>query len=251
MEAPPRVTERIAAELLAPVRRETGRGSLFGPNNNDAAVAGKDPFASLPVLGAVRQFIDNERRRTRRMIINLVLVFAVVLMSFVAAFVYIAEVQMRRVKSDLEAGQKTIAAAAAQIGVLKNDIAEEAQKLNRQLADGGQQAASALAAVQTLDASITNAVSQLGALKANNADVVNLKSQSMKALSDMDSKWNSLNDRLDELAQQNFFLRARLSGKAGGQLSAPILAAPGREGIFLDLSPSNSGSRINWRLPMP
>ena len=92
MEAPPRVTERIAAELLAPVRRETGRGSLFGPNNNDAAVAGKDPFASLPVLGAVRQFIDNERRRTRRMIINLVLVFAVVLMSFVAAFVYIAEV---------------------------------------------------------------------------------------------------------------------------------------------------------------
>lgn len=251
MEAPPRVTERIAAELLTPVRRDAGRGSIFGPHSSDSALAGKDAFASLPVLGAVRQFIDNERRRTRRMIINLVLLFAVVLMFFFAAFMYVAEVQMRRVKSDLEEGQKTIAVAASQIGVLKKDIAEEAQKLNRQFAAGGQQAASALAAVKMLDATITNAFSEMEFLKANAEDVAYLKAQNMKALRDLDNKWSLLNDRLDELSQQNYSLKARLAGKSGGQSYPPILASPGREGIFLDLAPSNTGARINWRLPMP
>lgn len=252
VDAPPKVTQRIAAELLSPAKREAGRGIVPRAGlDGGTALAGKDPFASLPVLGAVRQFIDNERRRTRRMILNLVLLFAVVLMSFVAAFIYIAEIQLGRVKTDLEKGQATISAAASQIGSLKKDIAEEAQRLDRQLAEGGKQAEAALAAVKTLDAGITNAVAELQSLKSKIGSVDDLKSESITALRDLDSKWIALSDRLDELSRQNFSLQARLAEKPNSPPYAQVLSAVGGEGIMLDLAASNSESRINWRLPMP
>ena len=239
------MTERIAAELLAPVRRETGR-------DGDVALAGKDAFASLPVLGAVRQFIDNERRRTRRMILSLVTLFAVVLMVFVVAFIYVAGVQMNRVKTDLEKGQQEIAAAASQIVTLKKDITDEAQKLNKQFVDGEKQAAAALQAVQSLDASITGAVGELQLLKKNINGTDDFKRQSMKALADLEMRWSDLSSRFDALSQQNVFLRSKLAEKPVASSYVPVVATAARdEGIILDMAPSNAERRINWRLPMP
>ncbi|MEI6809453.1 MAG: hypothetical protein WCN95_12090 [bacterium] len=241
------MTERITAELLAPVRRDIGR-------DGDTSLAGKDAFASLPVLGAVRQFIDNERRRTRRMIQSLLLLFAVVLIGFISAFIYIAAVQMRQVRTSLENGQKTIAAAASQIDVMKKDITDEAQKLNARLADGGKQAELAMTAVKALDASITNAVMELQMLKRNLDGVDDLKSQNIKTLSDLDLKWNLLSSRMETLSKQNSLLRARLEGRPDGQPPpyAPVMPPVVKEkGISLDIATSNAERRINWRLPMP
>lgn len=247
VEVPPRMTERITAELLAPVRREIVR-------NGDNSLAGKDAFASLPVLGAVRQFIDNERRRTRRMILSLVLLFAVVLLGFISAFIYIFDVQMRQVRINLDNGQKTIAAAASQMDVMKKDITEEAQKLSARLADGGKQAELAMTAVKALDASITNAVLELQVLKRDLDSVDDLKNQNIKTLGDLDMKWNSLSSRMDALSQQNSLLRARLEGRPDDSPPsyAPVMPHVVREkGILLDIAPSNAERRINWRLPMP
>lgn len=256
MEVPPKMTQRIAAELLAPVRREAGR-------DGNSALAGKDAFASLPVLGAVRQFIDNERRRTRRMILNLVLLFAVVLLAFIGAFIYLADIQMRHVKKDLQKGQETIAAAASEIGRIKQGIAEETEKLNRQLAEGGKQAELAMTAVQTLDAGMTNAVVELQLLKRNLDGADDLRSRNVKVMSDLEMKWNTLSSRLEELARQNSILRAKLDGRpdipsygtaapatvAGGEETATVVGRT--QGILLDLAPSNAELRINWRLPIP
>lgn len=244
------MTERIAAELLAPVRRDTAR-------EGSTALAGKDSFASLPVLGAIRQFIDSERRRTRRMILTLVALFAVVLLCFIVAFIYVAGFQMRQVEARLENGQKVIAAAASQIDTMKQNITAEAQKLNARLEDGGKQAELAMNAVKTLDATITNAVFELQRLKQDLDGVDALKNQNIRALSDFDTRWNSLNSRLDALSHQNAILRARLEGGAGGPDSAPppyaVVQAPAvkEKAIAMDLAPSNTERKINWRLPMP
>ncbi len=240
------MTERIAAELLAPVKRESSR-------DGDNALAGRDAFASLPVLGAVRQFIDNERRRTRRMILSLVLMFAVILVGLVGIFIFVAEVQMRRVKVDLENGQRSIANAASQIGMLKKEITEEAQRLSLRLADGGKQAESALAAVKFLDMSITNAVLELQILKHSMSSVDELRDRSGMMLENLAGKWNSLNMRLDALAEQNSVLRARLASRGEDiETSEPVMAATiPREEAYLSPAPTNTGLKFNWRLPVP
>lgn len=251
MELPPTVTERLSGSLQVPVRKGFG-GNINLPRAASAdslTFVGGDPLASLPVLGAVRQFIDNERRRTRRLLVSLILLFAVLMVLFLVAGAFVVSRLLGDVKADVAEDRIRIEAAASRVDGVQKGLADETSKLKSELLDGTRKANTALSAVERVDLKMTNTLTELSTLKKNlGANVAEMKMNTV-TLNDLNTRWDTFSKRFEDLVKENAVLKLKLTGSTDGPVQPQV--AGSSEGMFLDLAPSNNEWRINWRLPAP
>jgi cell division protein FtsB len=212
---------------------------------------------SLPVLEAFQEFLDNERRKTKKRMVVLMTTFVFILLAVVGSGSALVYWQMRRVDADFSA-------VSAETDSLATALTEQAET--------GRQAREALAAHQAqLAAAQSNAVAQLagnggrvttleGALERISAENAELKADLERAMRD----WPVVAAKVEALIDQKTGRDNELILPPQPQATQEAVAPPERalampaatagkasdpSTVMLTIVPPGESHGIRWRLP--
>lgn len=194
-----------------------------------------DSIESLPVLGAMKQFIDGERTRFRRTLVGVTSVFVAVIAIVVAATILTVRGMLNRTIRQVQGDRAEIAGISANISRVEERFGEESRKMSDKI--GASQAA------------VTNAMAVIDSLRIGLRDgMADLSQENVVALGDIEAKFNRLTNRLAEMEDENTTMSMELMS-----LRSEMKAAQSRRGetLSLDMAPTNVRRQINWRLPVP
>jgi hypothetical protein len=176
-----RMSERMnmhqsgAARPLPPVQDRTG--SCLPMLASDVALS-ED---SMPVLSAFREFLDQERRRTRARILWISLLFVVLFSASAAVLVWMGREHIQELRADIGTANRKVEAsrerADAEIRKISERANQSATVLKRDLNSSMTQAQSVLASnlntkLQRSDAEMDLLKDKLSALEIENAVLV-------------------------------------------------------------------------------
>ena len=106
-----RMSERINAQYTSPVKALPPlqeRSGLHMPILTSDAALSED---SMPVLNAFREFLDQERRRTRARILWISLLFAVLFAASVAAILWLGRERLQELRADIGVANRKVDAS--------------------------------------------------------------------------------------------------------------------------------------------
>ena len=236
--------------------RESKGGLLLADDPSLAA-------ESLPVLNALRQFLETERRRTRRQIGWLVSVFAILLAAAVAGGFVVARVYWHRVQGDLAREHRraeTVSQSAQSAQKAVQNLAAATDKFQEDLQ--GQK--SALERAQaTINLRIKDGSQDLTYLK-DVIDTLEIQNASLAyAVQDMRSNWTARARPLARVEEHTVAVSREPPPVSAPALApeppppaereppvAPAAAAP-ETAVPVVVTPSNAYRAISFRLPMP
>lgn len=205
---------------------------------------------NLPVLAALRKFIDAERHRVRRTIIVLTVFYIFLLVAVLASGGFVGKIFFDQLRNDIATDRSSIMAAEQKVEDVRRSVEIQTAQIQNEVREGSRKIDSAQLGVAAVRRNLTNAVKLIGqyhaALRQNVAAADREQKQTM---SRMESRLRMLDTQLQDLLLQNSELRSAMSG--GESAVGSAMSRESEPSFPLWLTASNETDGVSWRLPMP
>ena len=208
---------------------------------------------SLPVLGAFKGFVDQERRRAKRAILTLFILFVSLMVVILCVGGFVASVFFHQLKSDITREKGLAAAASEEVAKVRMHLAEESREL-RNLARGRQEdVARALTGVADLDSSLKRTAGNVERLEATLAA---LKAGEVlpEQTDELTAALAGLTNQVGVLFRENALLKKRVGEMAPLRTTTGTKPNANPIGIVdtpLQMGSTDSKNTVMWRLPDP
>jgi hypothetical protein len=204
----------------------------------------------LPVLTAIQEFLEAERRRTQKRMLALTVLFAVVLLGVIGGGLLAGMVLLGKTKrsvtaiqSDVMALRKDSAKSAEKTSATLSRLATEAQALRDNVAKGEE---SVGAIRREFDAEKTGRNADITKLRDTVAQLAGENALLKSNLEEALAAWPTVSNRMQNLLVEIATLR-----QTQGEPVAVASAARNRETLVMSILPRGKGRAMDWRLPIP
>jgi len=194
-----------------------------------------DSVESLPVLGAMKQFIDGERRRFRRTLVGVTSVFIAIIALVIVATICTVRGMLAKTINQVRQDRDKIADMSGIVSRMDEALSQETDRISRRLTVN--------------QIVLSNTVNIVDSLRLSVRDgMADLNQDSVIALSDMEMRFSRLTNRLAEIENENAVMSMELMTLKG---SLKTSAQKSDSTISLYITSSNIERQVNWRLPVP
>ncbi|TFH16150.1 MAG: hypothetical protein E4H02_06320 [Lentisphaerales bacterium] len=239
-------------------RRPVGEGEVHPERRGDRSITAapdidlervKSGDENLPVLAALRKFIDIERHRVRRTVVVLTVFYIALLVAVLAAGGFVGKIFFDQLRNDIAMDRTSIMAAEQKVEDVKRSVEIQTAQIQSEVRAGSRRLDSAQRSVAIVGQNLTNAVKLIGQLHASlKQNVAAADREQKQTLYKMELRLDLLNTRLQDVLLQNAKLRSATSGE--GDESENSGSSVFVQSVPLWLTSSNETDGVSWRLPL-